>query len=64
VLGKEAEAYFVLPHSAPERANFLNLSEVEIREPANLNAYRVLAAKKLLFTETALTEFITLFKHE
>jgi len=64
ILGKDKVAYFVLPHTAPERGNFLNLGEIEIREPANLNAYRVLAARKLIFSETALTEFIALFKHE
>jgi len=64
LLGKETVAYLILPHQAAERGNFLNLGGLEVREPSNLNAYRVLAAKKLVFSESALKEFIALFKHE
>jgi len=64
VLGKDKVAYLVLSHQAPQRTSFLNLGNIEVREPSNLNAYRVLATSKLIFSESGLTEFIALFKHE
>jgi len=52
----------VLPHQCQQAIYFQNLPQVKVNEPCSLNAYKVMQASSLIFTEKALSEFISLFK--
>lgn len=60
-LGNKGKYLLVLPHTSPQRTAFKNLKDLTVLEPAALNAYKVLAASELVFSESALDEFIKLF---
>ncbi len=54
----------VLPHHDEAAQYFYNLDSLKVNEPMGLNAYKVLKAKQVVFTDQSLAEFIKLFKHE
>lgn len=58
----KGESFLVLPHSDKSRLFFQNVDEAYMNEVSALNAYRVLKAKEVIFTEKSLTEFVNLFK--
>ncbi len=60
----KGDLILVLPHHDKVQIYFHNLDNLTVNEPMALNAYRVLQAKNLIFTDKSLSEFISVFKHE
>ncbi|OGK64410.1 50S ribosomal protein L4 [Candidatus Roizmanbacteria bacterium RIFOXYB2_FULL_41_10] len=60
----KGSSILILPHHDKAQTFFQNLYGLTVNEPMALNAYRVLQAKNLIFTEKSVAEFISLFKHE
>lgn len=58
------KALLVLPHHDGVAQYFYNLDSLTVNEPSALNAYKVLKAKQIVFSDQSLAEFIKLFKHE
>jgi len=58
------KALLVLPHHDGAAQYFYNLNDLKVNEPMALNAYKVLKAKQIVFSDQSLAEFIKLFKHE
>lgn len=61
---ENTKASIVLGHEYKARNCFNNISFVKVNVPSGVNAYRVLKASELIFSEQGLSEFTKLFKHE
>ena len=60
----KGKANLVLSQDSKAKIYFNNIEKVKVNVPCGLNAYRVLKASELVFSESGLSEFIKLFKHE
>lgn len=52
----------LVPHGSPLKQNIRNVSEVDVHEVCDLNAYEVTRSRSLLFTEQSLEELHTQFR--